>query len=64
MAQFTIRDINSSKNIFGKGASQGNLNVKNVRDFIVPLPPYEEQIRTADKLDEILPYCDKIKNYL
>lgn len=51
----------AQKNIFGKGASQGNLNVKNVRDFIVPLPPYKEQVRIADKLDKVLPYCDKLK---
>lgn len=52
--------VTAQKNIFGKGASQGNLNVKNVREFIVPLPPYEEQIRIADKIDELLPYCDQL----
>jgi type I restriction enzyme S subunit len=50
----------AQKNILGKGASQGNLNVKNVRDFLVPLPPYEEQVRIANKLDEVLPYCDRL----
>jgi len=54
--------ITAQKNIFGKGASQGNLNVKNVREFIVPLPPYEEQVRIADKIDELLPYCNKLIN--
>ena len=52
--------MTAQKNIFGKGASQGNLNVKNVREFIVPLPPYEEQVRIADKIEELLPYCDRL----
>ena len=54
---------NARKNIFGKGASQGNLNVNNVRTFLVPLPPLEEQKRIVAKIEELLPYCDQlIKN--
>ena len=30
-------------NIYGKGVSQGNLNVNQVRQFIMPIPPLEEQ---------------------
>ena len=51
---------NARKNIFGKGASQGNLNVNNVRTFLVPLPPLEEQKRIVAKVDELLPYCDQL----
>ncbi|HCI59332.1 MAG TPA: restriction endonuclease subunit S [Ruminococcus sp.] len=51
----------AKKNIYGKNASQGNLNVKNVRDFLVPLPPLAEQKRIVAKLEEILPLCDKLK---
>lgn len=51
---------NARKNIFGKGASQGNLNVNNVRTFLVPLPPLEEQKRIVAKVDELLPYCEKL----
>ncbi len=55
-----LGSITAQKNILGKGASQGNLNVKNVREFIIPLPPYKEQVRIANMLDELLPYCDAI----
>lgn len=51
---------NARKNIFGKGASQGNLNVNNVRTFLVPLPPLEEQKRIVAKIEELLPYCDQL----
>ena len=49
------------KNIYGKNASQGNLNVQNVRDFLIPLPPLAEQKRIVAKLEEILPLCDRLK---
>ena len=51
----------AKKNIYGKNASQGNLNVKNVRDFLVPLPPLAEQKRIVAKLEEILPLCERLK---
>ncbi len=51
----------AKKNIYGKNASQGNLNVKNVRDFLVPLPPFAEQKRIVAKLEEILPLCERLK---
>ena len=51
----------AKKNIYGKNASQGNLNVKNVRDFLVPLPPLAEQKRIVTKLEEILPLCERLK---
>ena len=51
----------AKKNIYGINASQGNLNVKNVRDFIVPLPPIAEQKRIVAKLEELLPLCERLK---
>lgn len=51
---------NAKKNIFGKGASQGNLNVNNVRIFLFPLPPLAEQKRIVAKIEELLPYCDQL----
>ena len=42
----------SLNNIYGKGASQGNLNVNNVRDFLIPIPPLNEQKRIVNKIEE------------
>ena len=43
----------SLNNIYGKGASQGNLNVKNVRDFLIPIPPLNEQKKIVNKLEKL-----------
>lgn len=54
--------ISSTKsNIYGKNASQGNLNVKNVREFLVPLPTFAEQKRIVTKLEELLLLCNELK---
>lgn len=52
--------MTSLKNIFGKGASQGNLNVGNVRNFLLPLPPLNEQKRIVEKIEELLPYTKQL----
>ena len=46
-----IGKSNSLKNIYGKGASQGNLNVNNVREFLLPIPPLKEQKRIVEKIE-------------
>lgn len=43
----------SNKNTYGKDASQGNLNVNNVRQFLCPIPPLKEQVRIVKRLNEI-----------
>ena len=43
----------SISNIYGKDSSQGNLNVNQVRDFLLPLPPFEEQKRIVKKIDDL-----------
>jgi len=49
------------ENIYGKGVSQGNLNVNQVRKYRVPIPPYKEQIRIAHKVDELMALCDELE---
>ena len=43
----------SLNNIYGKGASQGNLNVNNVRDFLVPIPSLREQKKIVNKIEKL-----------
>lgn len=50
----------SINNITGKESSQGNLNVDDVRNFMIPFPPIEEQKRIVDKLDYIFEKLDDI----
>ena len=51
----------ASKKTLGKGASQGNLNLVFIREFVFPLPPLAEQHRIVAKLEELLPLCEKLK---
>ncbi len=51
----------AEKKTLGKSASQGNLNLVFIREFLIPLPPLAEQKRIVAKLEEILPLCDKLK---
>ena len=44
-----------------EGTSQPNLNLNKIKNTIVPLPPLAEQKRIVQKLDEILPLCEKLK---
>lgn len=37
----------------GTGSSQGNLNVEKVRNFLIPLPPFKEQIKISQFLNDL-----------
>src|SRR5699024_5517056 len=51
-------------NTFGKGVSQGNLNVNQVRKFIIPIPPLNEQKRIVEKVDYLMEFCDKLEEQM
>jgi type I restriction enzyme, S subunit len=46
---------------YGKGASQGNLNLGLIRTFKIPLPPLAEQRRIAAKVDALMALCDRLE---
>ena len=51
----------ASRKTLGKGASQGNLNLIFIREFVVPIPPLAEQQRIVDRVNELLAVCDGMK---
>jgi type I restriction enzyme, S subunit len=54
----------SLDNIYGRNTSQGNLNVNQVRAFIIPIPPLNEQNRIVAKVDELMALCDQLETQL
>lgn len=51
----------SSKNTYGKGVSQGNLNLSLIRGFVVSLPPLEEQKAIVEKVNALMSLCDQLE---
>lgn len=43
------------------GAVQSFLSLTYLRKLIIPLPPFEEQYRIVEKLDEIMAICDQME---
>lgn len=44
-----------------KGIAYKGLNLNLLRDFIIPLPPFEEQLRIVAKVDDLMALCDRLK---
>ena len=44
-----------------KQTAQANLFQEAIRNLIIPLPPLAEQKRIVEKLEQLLPLCDKLK---
>ncbi len=43
-------------------ANQGNLGSEDMKKYVyVPLPPFAEQKRIVAKIEEVLPFCDRLK---
>lgn len=41
--------------------ARANISLTNIANFIIPLPPLAEQHRIVTKLEELLPYCDRLE---
>lgn len=40
------------------------MNVSDMRNYVIALPPEEEQRRITKKVDELIFVCDQLKGYL
>ena len=45
----------------GAGAAQPNISREKITNTIVPLPPFEEQKRIVEKIDQLMLLCDKLE---
>ena len=52
----------SSRYTYGKGVSQGNLNLSLIRTFVISLPPYKEQNMIVEKVLTYLSICENLKS--
>jgi type I restriction enzyme S subunit len=43
------------------GISREGLSMRSLRDFLIPLPPLEEQKRIVAKVDELMQLCDELE---
>ncbi len=43
------------------GGAQPNLNVRKIKETLIPLPPLEEQKRIVAKVDQLMALCDELE---
>ena len=46
---------------YDNGTAQPNLAAKSLEQFLFPLPPLAEQKRIVEKLEQLLPLCERLK---
>lgn len=46
---------------FKKATAQESISIDAIRNVIIPLPPLAEQKRIVEKLNKILPICERLK---
>ncbi|MCP4651320.1 MAG: restriction endonuclease subunit S [PVC group bacterium] len=48
----------------GAGAAQPNISKIKISNTVVPLPPFDEQKRIVDKIDQLITLCDSLEQQL
>ena len=46
---------------YKKATAQESISIDAIRNVVIAIPPQEEQRRIVAKIEELLPYCDKLK---
>ena len=49
---------------YSTGSTIQNVSLKSIKNFSIPLPPLKEQERIVKKVDELLTYCNKLKDII
>ena len=44
-----------------RGMTRLRINTTQLKSLLIPLPPFTEQIRIVDKLDELIQYCNRLE---
>lgn len=52
--------VQKQANVNTRGVGNKNWVLDAIADTVVPLPPIEEQKRIVAKIEEILPYCNRL----
>lgn len=47
-----------------KNSTNDNISMDDIRGFIIPIPPLEEQKRIVEKIDSLMLFCDKLEKSL
>jgi len=48
-------------NFNGKGATVKGISIESLSNALLPLPPFKEQKRIVDRIEELLPLCEELK---
>lgn len=46
---------------YSKNSTNDNISMDTIKSFLIPLPPLAEQKRIVEKLEKILPLCEKLR---
>ena len=62
--KFLFYFLMASRTVFiktGEGGAQPNISKEKIVNALFPLPPLAEQKRIVEKLEQLLPLCEKLK---